>query len=70
MGTENRPLAYVVMYPPQYSPQKEQRSNGGADPSFSGNTMRVMSRRNLRRKIKPYSLLMYTNLEQQQTAKA
>ena len=32
-------------YPPQYSPQKERRSNGGADPSNSCRSVRVPPQR-------------------------
>ena len=44
---------------PQYSPQKEWRSNGGADPSFPSCTVRIPPRRNLRWKMKAYFLPGY-----------
>ena len=51
-GAEQR----IILDPPQYSPQKEQRRDGGADPSFTDRPMRIPPRRNSRRKLEPDNL--------------
>ena len=49
-------IGKVVVYLPQYSPQKEQRSFGGADPTISRCKVRIPLRRNLSRKVEPERL--------------
>ena len=51
-GAEQR----IILDPPQYSPQKEWRRDGGADPSFTDRLMRIPLRRNSRRKLEPDNL--------------
>ena len=46
-GAEQR----IILYPPQYSPQKEWRRDGGADPSFTDCPMGIPPRRNSRQKL-------------------
>ena len=54
-------LGFATVLPPEGTAE-QWRSNGGAEPSLSCSTMRVLSRRNLRRKVETDGLLVHRTL--------